>query len=372
MIVEFSGGDELFVLARLVVLELLDGTRPVKITGSIGNLSGRKWVLKKWIVKMKPAASSASSLWMIVATLIDQPGRMRVKNSGNQSRSPVRADDRHAPEHREVVELLPVGAAAVLRPRAEAEEPLDGLHELLDVAGREQQSSRSHEDVQPGHAPGLLAVQHVPEVHAKPTEQDDRADAVEVAHGVEAAEHPEKRLAQPMYENFSAMPGQRQGEEAEHHHEVQCRGEAVNRRNSLVSRRPGPCGAFHSSRSATAEQPGQGVEHREGQGADQQDGHAPEGLEQPRILVLVVVRGVGQVAGEAAVRAAWHWPQVSTTLSRLSVEAGSAGRQDVVRAVAVVALGGAVPTEPRDLAVEGVEEGLRLLLVAASALVHHA
>ena len=61
----------------------------MKITGSIGNLSGRKCVLKKWMVKMKPTASSASSLWMIVATLIDQPGMTRVKSSGNQSAKPV-------------------------------------------------------------------------------------------------------------------------------------------------------------------------------------------------------------------------------------------------------------------------------------------
>ena len=64
--------------------------RPVKITMSMGNFSGRRWVLKKCTVKMKPVASSASSLWMMVATLIrNQPGRKRVKNSGNQSVSPV-------------------------------------------------------------------------------------------------------------------------------------------------------------------------------------------------------------------------------------------------------------------------------------------
>ena len=35
--------------------------RPEKITVSIGNFSRRKCVLKKWKVKMKPAASRASS-----------------------------------------------------------------------------------------------------------------------------------------------------------------------------------------------------------------------------------------------------------------------------------------------------------------------
>ena len=61
----------------------------VKITVSMGNFSGRKCVLKKCTTKMKLMASRASSLWMVVATLTAQPGTMRVKSSGNQSRRPV-------------------------------------------------------------------------------------------------------------------------------------------------------------------------------------------------------------------------------------------------------------------------------------------
>lgn len=57
---------------------------------SIGNFSSRKWVLKKWMVKMKPAASSASSECTIRATLMIQPGRKRVKNVGNHMTSPDR------------------------------------------------------------------------------------------------------------------------------------------------------------------------------------------------------------------------------------------------------------------------------------------
>src|SRR3990172_8734686 len=34
---------------------------PVKITRSIGNFSGRKWLLKKWMVKMNQTAKRASS-----------------------------------------------------------------------------------------------------------------------------------------------------------------------------------------------------------------------------------------------------------------------------------------------------------------------
>ena len=39
---------------------------------------------------MKPAASSASSEWMMCATLIAQPGRSSVKVSGNHMIRPLR------------------------------------------------------------------------------------------------------------------------------------------------------------------------------------------------------------------------------------------------------------------------------------------
>ena len=40
------------------------GMPPRNMTVSIGNASGRRCVWKKWKKKMKPVASSASSLWM--------------------------------------------------------------------------------------------------------------------------------------------------------------------------------------------------------------------------------------------------------------------------------------------------------------------
>ena len=65
------------------------GTLPVKMTKSMGNLSGLKCVLKKCIVKINPTAKSASSPWIMVAILMIHPGKNRVKNSGNQRTSPV-------------------------------------------------------------------------------------------------------------------------------------------------------------------------------------------------------------------------------------------------------------------------------------------
>ena len=58
------------------------------MTVSIGNFSMRKCVLKKWIEKMNPAASSASSECRMSAMLMAQPGRKRVKNSGNHMIKP--------------------------------------------------------------------------------------------------------------------------------------------------------------------------------------------------------------------------------------------------------------------------------------------
>ena len=41
------------------------------------------------MLKMKQTASSASSLWMVVATLTIQPGMMCVKTVGNHRMRPV-------------------------------------------------------------------------------------------------------------------------------------------------------------------------------------------------------------------------------------------------------------------------------------------
>src|SRR5208337_4526476 len=56
--------------------------RPEKITVSIGNFPSRKCVLKKWNVKMNPAASNDSSECTTSAMLIIHPGMNRVKNTG--------------------------------------------------------------------------------------------------------------------------------------------------------------------------------------------------------------------------------------------------------------------------------------------------
>ena len=55
---------------------------PVNITTSTGNLSGRKWLLKKCTVNRNTTARNASSPWKIVATLKTQPGRNAAEEAG--------------------------------------------------------------------------------------------------------------------------------------------------------------------------------------------------------------------------------------------------------------------------------------------------
>src|SRR4029079_6672296 len=64
------------------------GARRVKITMPIGTSSGRRWLLKKWIVKMNPTASSASSPCTSSAMLTSHPVMPRANATGNQSSRP--------------------------------------------------------------------------------------------------------------------------------------------------------------------------------------------------------------------------------------------------------------------------------------------
>ena len=56
---------------------------------SSGNLSGRKWLLKKCTVKRNTAARNASSPCAIIATLNTQPGRKAAVSAGNHIMKPL-------------------------------------------------------------------------------------------------------------------------------------------------------------------------------------------------------------------------------------------------------------------------------------------
>src|SRR3990170_2300713 len=119
-----------------------------------------------------------------------------------------------------------------------------------------------------------------------------------------------------------------------------------------------------------ARQPQQRVGPADHEGRHEQAGHAPEGPEQPGVLLRVVVRGVAQVAGEAATRARMAFLAGRDHVLAREVRARVGDPLDVVGAVAVVALGRLRVAELAHLAVVGVEVRLRDLAVAAAALLH--
>src|SRR5574341_2401867 len=119
-----------------------------------------------------------------------------------------------------------------------------------------------------------------------------------------------------------------------------------------------------------ARQPQQRVGAADHERGHEQAGHAPKGPEQPRVLLRVVVRGVAQVAGEAAARARVALLTGRDDVLAREVRARVGDTLDVVSAVAVVALGRLGVAELAHLAVVGVEVGLRDLDVAAAALLH--
>ena len=107
------------------------------------------------------------------------------------------------------------------------------------------------------------------------------------------------------------------------------------------------------------------------QRTDEQRGHAPEGPEQPRVGLAIVVRRVCQIAGKTPVRS---FVTLATSLNHVvaAKPRGRVGRsENIVRAMAVVTLGDTLPTQARNLAVKGVEESFSLVFVTATALLHH-
>ena len=104
-----------------------------------------------------------------------------------------------------------------------------------------------------------------------------------------------------------------------------------------------------------ARQPKRGVRAGDHQRADQQRGHAPEGDEEERILLGIVVGGVSQIAGELAVRTGMALAAGGDDVVAAEMRARIVDRQNVVRAVTVVAFSGLQVTQLGDLAVERLE-----------------
>src|ERR1035438_1334147 len=95
-----------------------------------------------------------------------------------------------------------------------------------------------------------------------------------------------------------------------------------------------------------------------------------EGPEQEGILLRVVVSGVRQIAGKPARCRRVTFLAGGNDIGPAQMGAGIGHPQDVMRTMAVIALGGVGISQARDLAVIRLEIGLANLSVAATARVH--
>src|ERR1019366_318544 len=96
---------------------------------------------------------------------VDRPtGQEAREERGPPEQQSGSADDGHAPEDGKVVELLPVGPAAVVGTRALPHKPFEGAAKLLPVAAVEKHALRAGEEPAPRQPAGAALAAHVPQV----------------------------------------------------------------------------------------------------------------------------------------------------------------------------------------------------------------
>src|ERR1017187_10437836 len=98
-------------------------------------------------------------------------------------------------------------------------------------------------------------------------------------------------------------------------------------------------------------EPEQGVHAAHHEGHQEQRGHAPEGIEEERVLSRVVMGGVGQLSGKAAGCARMALPAGGGDIGPTQVRFRIRDRQDVVGPMAVIAHGRFGVCELRDFPV---------------------
>ncbi len=86
--------------------------------------------------------------------------------------------------------------------------------------------------------------------------------------------------------------------------------------------------------------PENGVNTSKHECPDQKPGHAPEGPEEQRVLLRVMMRGVREIPGEAACCPCMALLARCDNVFSAQMRAGIADRENVMRPVAIVTLGG--------------------------------
>ena len=268
-----------------------------------------------------------------------RPGQEPGEELREPQDQPGAADDAHAPEHRPVVELLPVGEVIETGPRPDPQEPAEVRNHLLHVARLRRHRRGPPEDVEL-----LLHEQPVHQPHHVQREGRDhqgREHAVDDARGVRAAEQRGQPSGPRRVAEQQREARERQPQEAEHQHAVQQAVVGVEPLvEDLAGRRsrhrllPGPPSTTPAA-GDRAREPEHGVDAEEEEHADEQRLHESGRVVQQRVARPVVAVGVRVVLREALGRA-----RVALAAGRHQVAARHARprvalREDVVRAVAV-------------------------------------
>src|ERR1035441_3841191 len=128
---------------------------------------------------------------------------------------------------------------------------------------------------------------------------EDGAETVDVPGGFKTSQQPRDYLGPGGVGELQGHAGEGEAEETRDHHQVQVaveRAEAAHVNAAFAMAAPGFFAVLERARK-----PGQRVRAGDDERAYEQRGHAPEGVEEERIFLRVVVSGVREVAGELAV-----------------------------------------------------------------------
>ena len=173
----------------------------------MGKASGRKCVLKKWMVKINPTASKR---FITVNDLayIDEPSREEL---GEKYRKPeyqsAESDYGHPPENCQVVKFLPVGPSAIVWPGTFSNEPFYGGNKILNILFVEPECVFAKYEFGHGKPFPPFLPDQVKNVEGEIAKGDHRTNAMQHTGSLHTSKDTwTGTLAQSIWANFSIMP----------------------------------------------------------------------------------------------------------------------------------------------------------------------
>jgi len=175
VILQLAGFHHRFVFAGLVEFQLFHGYPSSEYHGIHGELVGPE-VRVEEVNRKYETDREQCLVAMDDRGHVDGPARNDVCEPFRPPQDqPCATDYGYTPGYCEVVELLPIGVTTVIGAGTPAEEPFDGLDELLEVTAVEDDGVRSGNDLEPGLPRGLLATNHILQVHNEDGDQLGRS-----------------------------------------------------------------------------------------------------------------------------------------------------------------------------------------------------